>query len=120
MSEKKDPDEFPAFSRQPLRTDEKELDTDTREKLMQMRHRELETSLEGKSGFPSWVRLPIIGFVTALIFISLVYLKPGLGPQTDKGLEDLEILISNDPIEFYEHLEFLQKWKGSQNDNKAP
>ena len=38
--------------------------------------------------------------------------------QTDNSLEDLEILIANEPIEFYENLEFLQKWKELKSEKK--
>ena len=111
MSEENDPHKSLDFSRQHLKRDENELDADTRNKLMQIRHRALESSLGRKSNFPNWATLPIIAFVTALIFIALIYLKPNPGPQTVNSLEDLEILISNDPIDFFENLEFLQKWK---------
>ena len=111
MSEQNDPHKSLDFSRQYLRSDENELDADTRKKLMQIRHRALESSLGRESGFPSWAILPIIGFITALIFIALVYFKPDFTPQADNSLEDLEVLISNDPIEFYENLDFLQNWQ---------
>jgi hypothetical protein len=119
MSKKDDPHKFLDFSRHQLKGDANELDPDTREKLMQMKHRALESSLEGKNNFPDWASLPIIGFITALIFVSLVYLKPDLKSRTDNGLEDLEILISSDPIDFYENLEFLQKWKMPENETKV-
>ena len=114
MSEKDDPHRFLDFSRHKLKEGENELDPDTRDKLIQMRQRALESSLEGESNFPDWAPLPLIVFITGLIFISLVYLKPDLVSQSDNSLEDLEILISNDPVEFYENLEFLQKWKNHE------
>ena len=117
MSEKDDPRKFLGSSRHQLKTDESELDADTREKLLQIQHRDLESSLE-KSDFPEWASLPLMGFVTALIFISLLYIKPDRSPQTDNSLEDLEILIANDPIELYENLEFLQKWKDLKSEKK--
>jgi hypothetical protein len=120
MNEKNNPHKYLDFSRQQLRGDAKDLDPDTREKLLQMRHRALEASLDKKSGLPSWAALPILAFTTAIIFFSLVYLKPYLGSQPDNSLEDLEILISNEPIEFYESLEFLQNWNNSKNDKKVP
>ena len=114
MSEKDDPHRFLDFSRHKLKEGENELDPDTRDKLIQMRQRALESSLEGESNFPDWATLPLIVFITGLIFISLVYLKPDLVSQSDNSLEDLEIPISNDPVEFYENLEFLQKWKNHE------
>ena len=118
MSEKDDPQKFPGLSRHQLKTDEKELDADTREKLLQLQHRDFESKLESKSNFPEWASLPLSGFITALIFISLIYVKLNRGPQTDNSLEDLKILIANDPIEFYENLEFLQKWKDLKSEKK--
>lgn len=118
MSEKNDSNKSLDFSHRPLKSDVNDLDADTREKLRQIQHRALESSLDKKSTFLNWATLPILCFVTALIFLALVYLKPNLGPQTDKGLEDLEILLANDPIEFYENLEFLQKWKNPESEKK--
>jgi hypothetical protein len=110
MSDKDDPLKSLDFARRQLRVDPNELDADTREKLMQIRHLALESSLEGKSSFPDWATIPIIAFVTAVIFVVLLYVKPE-APPIDEGPEDLEILLSNDPIEFYENIEFLQKWR---------
>jgi hypothetical protein len=116
MNDKEDQQKFLDFTRRKLDAGTDDLDADTREKLIQMRHRALESSLEGESSFPNWATLPIIAFVTAVIFIILIYVKPG--PQTDNSPEDLEILLSNDPIEFYENLEVLQKWKDQKNANE--
>ncbi len=110
MNEKDDPQK--GLSRHPLNTDANELDADTREKLLQLQYRALESSLEKKSDFPEWAFLPLLGFVTALIFIALIYTKPE--PKINNSLEDMEILISSDPVEFYENLEFLQKWKSNE------
>ena len=118
MSEKDDPKKFLGLSHHQLNADANELDADTREKLLQIQHQTLESSLERKSNFPEWASLPLICFITALIFISLIYVKPNLRPQTNNSLEDLEILIANDPIEFYENLEFLQKWKDIKSGKK--
>ena len=49
--------------------------------------------------------------LTAVIFVLLIYVKPGPAPQVEDGPEDLELLLSNNPIELYENLEFLQKWE---------
>lgn len=111
MSDKNDPEKHLNFARRKLKSNISDLDADTREKLMQIRHRAMESSLDGESSFPDWATLPIIAFVTAVIFIVLVYVKPNLKPQIDEGPEDLEILLSSDPLEFYENLAFLQKWK---------
>ncbi len=118
MNEKDDPQKFLDFARHKLKGDASELDDDTREKLLQMRHRALESSLEGESNLPNWASLPLVVFITALIFIALVYVKPSLEPQTDNSLEDLEILISNDPIDFYENLELLQTLKESESEKE--
>ena len=118
MSEKDDPQNFPGSSRHQLKTDANDLDADTREKLLQIQHRALESSLERKSSFLEWASLPLIGFITALFFIALIYVKPDRGPQTDNSPEDLEILIANDPIEFYENLKFLQRWKDLKSEKK--
>jgi len=113
MNEKEDQQKILDFVRRKLETGKDELDADTREKLIQMRHRALESSLEENSSFPDWATLPIIAFVTAVVFVVLVYVKPT--PQINNSPEDLEILLSNDPIEFYENLELLQKWKEQNN-----
>ena len=118
MSEKDDPEKFLGLSHHQLNADANELDADTREKLLQIQHWARESSSERKSNFPEWASLPLLGFITVLIFISLIYVKLNRGPQTDNSLEDLKILIANDQIEFYENLEFLQKWKDLKSEKK--
>ena len=118
MSEKDDPKKFLGLSHHQLNADANELDADTREKLLQIQHWARESSSERKRNFPEWASLPLLGFITVLIFISLIYVKLNRGPQTDNSLEDLKILIANDPIEFYENLEFLQKWKDLKSEKK--
>ncbi len=111
MNDKNDPLESLRFARRKLNENTNNLDADTREKLMQIRHRAMESSLEGESNFPDWATLPIIAFVTAVIFVLLIYVKPGSKPQVNDGPEDLELLLSNNPIEFYVNMKFLQKWE---------
>jgi hypothetical protein len=118
MNDKNDPQKFLNFARKKLQGDANGLDADTREKLLQMRHRAIESSLDNKIKFSDWASLPIIGFITALIFISLIYVKPILETQADTSMEDLEILISNDPIEFYANLDFLQKHKEPESEKR--
>ena len=109
MNDEYDPLKSLSFTRRKLSKSVNDLDPDTREKLMQLRHRAMESSLEGESKFPDWATMPIIAFVTAVIFVLLIYVKPG--SQVDDGPEDVELLLSNNSIEFYENLEFLQKWE---------
>ena len=118
MNEKDDPHKYLDFSRKQLKGDINDLDADTREKLMQIRHRAMESSLGGESNFPDWATLPIIAFVTAVIFALLIYIKPGSTPQVSDAPDDLELLLSNNPVEFYENLEFLQKWEEERSSNE--
>lgn len=111
MNDKNDPLNSLRFTRRNLGKNADKLDADTREKLMQIRHRAMETSLEGESNFPDWATLPIIAFVTAVIFVLLLYVKPGSAPQVNDAPDDMELLLSNNPIEFYENMELLQKWE---------
>ena len=109
MNDEYDPLKSLSLTRRKLSENTNDLDADTREKLMQIRQRAMESSLEGESSFPEWATLPIIALVTAVIFVLLIYVKPE--PQVNDGPEELELLLSNKPIEFYENLEFLQKWE---------
>ena len=116
MSDRDDPLNSSEFPRRPLTGNPERLDADTREKWMQMRHRDLGSSLENKSPFPDWLSMPLIGLITAVIFIALIYLKPNTTP--DKNLQELEILLSQDSIEFYEKLEFLQQWRALNSESE--
>lgn len=116
MIDKDDPLNSSEFSRRPLMGSPDRLDADTREKWMQMRHRDLESSLENKSPFPDWLSMPLIGLITAVIFMALIYLKPNA--TTDNSLQELEILLSQDSIEFYEKLEFLQQWRSLNSESE--
>lgn len=118
MNEEYDPLKSLSITRRKLSENTNDLDANTREKLMQIRHRAMESSMEGESTFPDWATLPIIAFVTAVIFVLLIYVKPGSTPQVDNDTEDLEILLSEKPIEFYENLEFLQKWEQERIANE--
>ena len=111
MNDNNNPLKSLSFTRSNLGKNADKLDADTRDKLMQIRHRAMESSLEGESNIPEWATFPIIAFVTAVIFVLLIYVKPGPAPQVEDGPEDLELLLSNNPIELYENLEFLQKWE---------
>lgn len=111
MNDEYDPLKSLGFARRKLTGSAEDLDADTREKLMQIRHRAMESSLGGESNIPDWATLPIIAFVTAVIFVLLIYIKPGSTPQVSDVPGDLELLLSNNPVEFYENLEFLQKWE---------
>ncbi len=115
MNDKNDPQKSLDFARRKLNGNANDLDADTREKLMQIRHRAMESSLEGESNFPDWATLPIIAVVTAVIFVLLIYIKPGSAPQVSDAPDDLELLLSNNPIEFYENLEFLQIWENERS-----
>ena len=111
----KDEKEFLEFARQRLNHGAENLDPDTRQKLIDMRNRALDIH-ENKSWFPQWAPLPIMGLITAVLFIILVYAKPVTTPKSDTGLEDLEILASTDQLEFYEDLE-LYHWLTNENND---
>jgi hypothetical protein len=105
--------EFLEFARQRLNQGTENLDPDTKHKLLAMRNRALDIQ-ENKNWFPQWAPLPVMGLLTAILFIILVYAKPGSVPKLDSGLEDLEILASVDQLELYEDLEFYD-WLANEN-----
>lgn len=106
--------DFLDFARRKLNQGTDHLDPDTRNKLIAMRNRALNIP-EGKSIFPQWAPLPVMGLLTAALFIILVYAKPPTAPNIDTGLEDLEILASVDQLELYEDLEFYE-WLANENN----
>ena len=99
---------FLDFARKRLNQGTENLDPDTRHKLVAMRNRALDIR-ENKNWFPKWALLPVMGLLTATLFIFLIYAKPGSVPKLDTGLEDLEILASVDQLELYEDLEFYDR-----------
>ncbi len=104
---------FLDFARKRLNQGTENLDPDTRHKLISMRNRALDLQ-ESKSWFPQWAPLPVMGLLTGVLFIILVYAKPGSVQNMDTGLEDLEILASVDQLELYEDLEFYD-WLANEN-----
>lgn len=110
----KDEKDFLEFARQRLNQGTDNLDPDTRQKLIAMRNRALNIH-ESKRWFPEWAPLPVMGLLTAILFIILVYAKPVTIPKLDTGLEDLEILASVDQLELYENLEFYD-WLANENN----
>ncbi len=96
--------DFLDYARKQLNEGAESLDPETRAKLAAMRNRALETQAE-KSWFPDWASLPVMGLLTAALFLVIVYAKPASTP-VDSGLEDLEILASAERLELYEDLEF--------------
>ena len=105
--------DFLEFARKRLNQGTENLDPDTRYKLLAMRNRALDIQ-KSKNWFPQWAPLPVMGLLTAILFIILVYAKPGSVPKLDTGLEDLEILASVDQLELYEDLEFYD-WLANEN-----
>lgn len=106
--------DFLDFARQRLNQGTDNLDPDTRHKLITMRNRALNIH-ENKNWFPQWAPLPVMGLLTAILFIILVYAKPVTAPNLETGLEDLEILASVDQLELYEDLEFYD-WLANENN----
>lgn len=106
--------DFLDFARQRLNQGTDNLDPDTRHKLITMRNRALNIH-ENKNWFPQWAPLPVMGLLTAILFIILVYAKPVTAPKLETGLEDLEILASVDQLELYENFEFYD-WLANENN----
>lgn len=108
-----DQKDFLEFARNRLNQGTENLDPDTKQKLLTMRNRAMDIQ-ENKTWFPQWAPLPVMGLLTATLFIILVYAKPGSVQKLDTGLEDLEILASLDQLELYEELEFYD-WLANEN-----
>ena len=106
--------EFLDFARQRLNRGIEGLDPDTRQKLISMRNRALDIN-ENKRWLPEWAPLPIMGLLTAVLYLILVYVKPAPFPKPDTGLEDLVVLTSADQLELYENLEFYN-WLANESN----
>ena len=109
--------DFLDFARKRLNEGTENMDPDTRQKLIDMRNRAMNIR-ESKSWLPNWALLPAMGLFTAALYLVLIYAKPVTQPRLDTGLEDLEILSSDDQLDFYEELEFYD-WLANKNNEAS-
>lgn len=83
------------------------LDAATASRLTEARYRALEGSGGERSGRSYWVPgLAFASLVAGVLVVVLRLAAPDIG--TTATLEDIELLSSNDSMELYEELEFLE------------
>lgn len=97
-----------------------ELDLRTQSRLLAMRREAMErmsAPRERRFPVPRWVASG--AFVTALVAVAIaLFVLPGPNGRMKQvsKVEDLEIMVSGESLEFYEDLEFYQ-WLESRNGN---
>ena len=100
-----------------LDLDVENLDAGTQAKLTRIRHRALDAGERKSFDIRQWFTLPILGWATAcMLVLGLTFLiKPdGALPP----LEDIDLLVAEDNLEFYDSLEFYA-WLAEENSDAA-
>jgi len=95
------------------------LDGHTLSRLNAIRHKALEHKLARRSGTRPILLFPLGGLVTACVLVFTISLvsQPSLSPADGVPVpkfEDLELLATNEGLEFYEDYEFYQWLAGSE------
>jgi hypothetical protein len=104
--------------RKTLDQGEERIDARTRSRLLQIRVDALERAGLKKRFFPKWIGIPAAGLAAAAAVVLLfsIALKEPRFPIVDQNIEDVEILSSNEGLEFFEDLDFYT-WLSMQNES---
>ena len=116
-----DPDKeklFVANVKKALDLDTKNLDPVTQDKLARARRKALRSGERKGFDIREWFTVPVMGWATACVFaLGLVYfMQPTNG--TLPPLEDIDLLVAEDNLEFYDRLEFYA-WLAEENGDAA-
>ncbi len=106
MNEQEKEKRFVANVKKALDLGEENLDAGTQSKLTRIRHQALDAGEHHEAPIRRWFMLPVAGLATACAIVLgvAIYLKQPAGLQTN--LEDLDLLVAEENLEFYDGLEF--------------
>ena len=108
MTDKDDENSLLKKVKNSLDHSEKNIDAGNLSALNRIRQEALKIKEREKTGRLSWLPTPLPALATATVVLLAVFLVfTGEREQApDNNLEDLEILVSNNKLEFYEDLDF--------------
>lgn len=90
------------------------LDAGIQSKLMRARHKALDVGERKGFDIRQWFTLPVAGWATACILVlGLTVFVQSNG--TPPPLEDIDLLVAEDNLEFYDGLEFYA-WLAEENE----
>ena len=97
-----------------LDLDAENLDAGTQSKLTRARHKALDAGEKKGFDIRQWFTVPVAGWATACILVLglTFFLKPDGAPPP---LEDIDLLVAEDNLEFYDGLEFYA-WLAEENE----
>lgn len=118
MNDQEKEKQFVANVKKALDLDTQNLDAGTQSRLTRARHRALDAGERKGFDIRQWFTLPVAGWATAgLIVLGLaIYMNPG--HRTLPPLEDIDLLVAEDNLEFYDGLEFYA-WLAEENIDAA-
>ena len=118
MNDQEKEKQFVANVKKALDLDVQNLDAGTQSTLTRARHRALDAGERRGFDIRQWFTLPVAGWATAcLIVLGLsIYMTPANG--TLPPLEDIDLLVAEDNLEFYDGLEFYA-WLAEENIDAA-
>jgi len=97
--------------------DAENLDAGTQAKLTRMRHRALDAGERKSFDIRQWFTLPTLGWATAcMLVLGLTFFVNPNGALPP--LEDIDLLVAEDNLEFYDGLEFYA-WLAEENSDAA-
>lgn len=90
------------------------LDAGTQAKLTRARHKALDAGERKGFDIRQWFTVPVAGWATACILVlGLTFFVKTNG--TPPPLEDIDLLVAEDNLEFYDGLEFYA-WLAEENE----
>ncbi|GJL77369.1 MAG: hypothetical protein NPINA01_03580 [Nitrospinaceae bacterium] len=108
MKYQDDEDTFLKKVKDSLDRSEENLDAETQSRLNRIRRETLKIKKQGESKRFKWLPVPLPALATACgVLLAIFFFSMGDHELTfDTNLEDLEILASNNKLDFYEDLDF--------------
>ena len=101
-----------------LDLDAENLDAGTQAKLTRARHRALDAGERKGFDLRQWFSVPVMGWATASILVLGLAFFVQQSNSTLPPLEDIDLLVAEDNLEFYDGLEFYA-WLAEEDNDAA-
>lgn len=107
-------EQFIANVKKALDLDAGNLDAGTQAKLTRARHKALDAGERKNFDIRQWFTFPVAGWATACVLVLglTLFVQPN---GTAPPLEDIDLLVAEDNLEFYDGLEFYA-WLAEENE----
>ncbi len=108
--------DFVKKTREQLDASVKSLDGHTRSRLTQIRHKALASRRSRFDWLVNWGKVPAWGAATACLSLIIIWILSNDVASPLTGMEDIDLLASNNSLELYEELDFYA-WLNEEGKN---